>query len=71
MLGVAESKKKEGVKRFPTKWLAIQANETPARGVGLIIEPNKMKDIIREEHINENEMKIMQEETWIIIIMKL
>lgn len=77
ILGITETKKKgNGMKRIHKGywifWSGVKETEGARGGVGLIIKPTRLKDIINEEYISERllriEMKLLREETWNVII---
>lgn len=77
ILAITETKKKgKGLKKihkgYWLLWTGVNEKERAKEGVGLIIAPNKLKDLIQEEFINERlltvKIKLIDEEIWTVIV---
>jgi len=58
ILGITETKKKgKGLKKihkgYWMYWSGVDENQRAKEGVGLIIAPNRLRDVIQEEYVNE------------------
>ncbi|KAK9739722.1 hypothetical protein QE152_g8722 [Popillia japonica] len=77
ILGITETKKKgKGIKRihkgYWLLWSGVDEGRRAREGVGLIIAPNRLIDIISEEYVNERiltvKIKLLNDETWTLIV---
>lgn len=77
IMAITETKKKgKGIKRihkgYWMYWSGVENKERAKGGIGVIISPERIKHIIREEYVNERimvaEINLTEKETWTLII---